>query len=485
MADPVKEEIIRPKKRKSHWLRYSLTGVFFFLLAIFLIAFYSFNYFGERILRKFLQEKIYAASDSLYRVDFSKMNLNIITGKLTLDSFELSPDTLRYRQLKNEGKINKSLYHVSFESLIIDRIHFWQIYTRKRINFRQVILQRPVLSIEGFPDTITARHARWRVIYEDIYPAVSKVFNDFHVDSVKVNRGLLLSSYRHKTGKLTSGEYEFSSILRDVSVNPFSYYNRERIFYSKDIDLIIHDFEYYLADSLYLIKAEEIGFSFTKSVLFGKNLSLKPVFQSLRMENAKAGDFFQVDLPDFTIQGINLYQALNDRKVEIKSIKLGNFSFKVFSHNPEVANRNPDKAKKKLKIANLYTIIAKELLFINIDSLSVKSASFEFYSHFRDHSPELSIRKVDLDLYHFLLDSVTHQDKSRIFFSKNIELTLNDFSLQLRDGIHSIDAARIYFSTLKSLIDVSESTIQPDMAKNRIRSTDRRNTMSFIFKVCV
>jgi len=479
MAEPEKEEIIPPKKKRSHWLRYTLIGLFLFLLALFITAFYSFNYFGERILRKFLQEKVYTASDSLYRVDFRKMNLNIITGKLTLDSFELTPDSIRYRQLKSEGRINKALYHVSFESLIIDRIHFWQIYTQKRINFRQIVFQRPVLSIEGFPDTITALHARWRVIYEDIYPAVAKVFSDFHVDSVKVNRGLLLSSFRQKTGKLTSGEYEFSSVLRDVSVNPFSYYNRERIFYSKDVELKIHDFEYYLADSLYLLKADELGFSFTQSVLYGKNLSLKPVFHALRMKNAKAGDFFQVDLPDFTIRGINLFQALNDRKVEIKSIQLGDFSFKVFSNRLEPSKTNPAKSKKKLKIANLYTVIAKELLYIKIDSLSVKSASVEFYTHLRDHSPELSIRKVELDLFHFLLDSISNQDKSRIFHSENIELTLDDCSLLLRDGIHSVNALRIYFSTRKSLIDISESIIRPDKAKNIIRSSDQRNTMLF------
>jgi len=470
---------ISPKKNRSHWLRYTLIGIFLFLLALFLTTFYSFNYFGERILRKFFQEKIYTASDSLYRVDFRKMNLNIITGKLTLDSFELSPDTLRYRQLKAEGRITKSLYHVSFASLIIDRIHFWQIYTLKRINFRQIILQRPVLSIVGFPDTTTARHARWRVIYEDIYPAVSKVFNDFHVDSVKVNRGLLLSSFRQKTGKLNTGEYEFSSVLRDVSVNPFSYYNRERIFYSKGAELKIHNFEYNLADSLYFLKAEEIGFSFTKSVLYGKNLSLKPILQSLRKKSVKAGDFFQVDLPDFSIRGINLYQALNERKVEINSILLKDFSFKVFSNKSEIRSENSTKSKKKIKIANLYTVIAKELLYINIDTLSVKNASFELYAHIQDHSPELRIRKVDLDLYHFFLDSIAHKDKSRIFYSKYIELTLNNFSLQLRDGIHSISASKIYFSTRKSLIDVSESILRPDKTKNMIRSMNQLNTMLF------
>jgi hypothetical protein len=66
MAEPEKEESIPPKKKRSHWLRYTLIGLLLFFLALFITAFYSFNYFGERILRKFLQENRRAGSARLF-----------------------------------------------------------------------------------------------------------------------------------------------------------------------------------------------------------------------------------------------------------------------------------------------------------------------------------------------------------------------------------------------------------------------------------
>ena len=215
-----------PKKRRFRPWLILLLSLLFFLLVSFASLFFGFNYFGERLLRKYLQEKILTSSDGLYHADFKRLHLNLLTGKVVIDTFQLTPDTLRYQQLKTQGKVARSLYEISFSSLTINKVHFRQIYAGKRINFRQLIVQRPLLSIIGYPDTVAAKRNKWRVIYEDLYPAVSGFFNDFHIDSVKVNHGLFFTTSKGIKGKQTSGAYEYSAVLRDVSVNPYSYYNR-------------------------------------------------------------------------------------------------------------------------------------------------------------------------------------------------------------------------------------------------------------------
>jgi hypothetical protein len=270
MSDQETENTPLPKKRRKRIWRFVLLGVLVVLMGSFIAVYYSFNYFGERFLRKYLQDKIRISSKGLYHVDFKTMQVNILTGKIALHGFVLTPDTVQYQKLKMQGKMARALYRVSFASLVIDKVHFRQIYASKRINFRQLIVQYPIISIVGYPDTLTAKRSKWRVIYEDVYPAVSGVFNDFHIDSVKINHGLFETSSMKKNGIEVTGGYQFSTVLKDVSVNPFSYYNRDRVFYSRDIDLVVHNFERQLADSLYSLTAEEIGFSLTKSILYGK-----------------------------------------------------------------------------------------------------------------------------------------------------------------------------------------------------------------------
>ncbi len=472
-VDPTDEQAV--VKRKSHWLRNLLIGLFLFLAISFFSLFAMFNYYGDKMLRQYLQEKILVVSNGVYRADFKKLNLNILTGKVSVDSFELFPDTVRYNLLKKRGSTSSALYRVSLRALAIDRVHFWQIYRRKRINFTQLVLQQPIISIISYPDTVAVRHQRWRVIYEDIYPAVSGLFNDFHIDSVKVNHGLFLGSFRQKTGKRTEGEYEFSSILKDVSVNPFSYYNKNRVFYSREVDLVIHNFDYVLTDSLYTLKAKEIGFSLTRSNLYGKKISLIPDRSGKRSKKIKSAELFRFDLPAFSISGINLYRVLTDKTVDIDSVMLTNLSVKVYRNEQAAPKKATRGQKAKINLAGLYPIVARELRYIRIDTLSVKNGYFAYYGAIKDRNPELSIGKVDVGLSRFLIDSLSYSDKTRIFYSKSIELAVEDFSLNLRDGIHFVNAASILFSTRKSQIDVHQCLVYPDRKKNLINPAGPRN----------
>ncbi len=480
MSEEEPEKKTHLPKRRRHLLQKIFASLVLFSVLSYFALFFGFNYFGERFLRDFLQKKIQVATKGLYRVDFRRMNFNIMTGKVTIDSFALIPDTQVYNRLKLKGKISNSLYQVFINSFTIDRIHFWQIYDQHRVTLRQLLFERPQISIVGFPDTATARKARWRVIYDDIYPAVSGLFKDFHIDSVVVNHGLLLTSFRQKTGKLSTGEYEFSTILRDVSVNPFSYYNRERVFYSRDIDWMVHNFEYIMADSLYFIKASELGFSLSRSRLYGKNLSMRPNFSLRGLHNRPRGDFFQFFLPAFSIEGINLYEALIEKKVKIQNLALTNFSMKIY-HNLLVRESSKVRKKKeKFKIARMYTIISGALRSVAIDTLLIRQAAFEYYAFLDDHGPELRIGSADLDLIGFYLDSTAHLDKRKILYARDIDLSLQRFNLRLRDKVHVLSAARIGISTAKSQIEISDGLIFPDKNMDLRATADRKNTISLL-----
>lgn len=477
MAAEEPEQVGERPKHRRHILRTLLILIFLLLAGIYLSLFFGLKYFGETILRDYLHEKIYLGSKGLYSVDFMRLNFNIVTGKISIDSLELIPDTQLYQQMKTQGKATKSLYRASFASLTIDRIHFWQIYSQQRVSLKQLIFDHPIISIVGFPDTATAKKARWRVVYEDIYPSISGIFKDFHVDSVKVNHGLLLTSFRHKTGKLSTGEYEFSTILRDVSVNPFSYYNRERVFYSKDIDWVVHNFELIMADSLYFLKAGEIGFSLTKRKLYGKDISLRPNFAMRGLHKRPRSEFYKLNLPAFSVEGIDLYQALIEKTVEIKNLDLNNFSMKVYRNLVTGENKKSSQNNKKFKIAGLYSVIAGALKSVAIDTLMIRNASFEYFSRLNDARPELKIGSADLGLIGFFIDSTAHLNEQKIFYAREIDLSLTNFNLNLRDQVHNLGAGHVAISTMKSQITVSDALLYPDNKRNQLFSGGKKNTI--------
>ncbi len=430
------------------------------------LFFFGLNYFGERFLRRYIKQEMARISGGLYNVDFNRLNINIVTGNITLNDLELSPDTMLYNSMKNRGAVTRALYRVSIKSLSFGRVNYLQIWSKHRINLNRIEFIRPKIGIVGFPDTVTARMNRWRVIYEDIYPLISKVFNDFHVDSITVIRGLLLTTFRQKTGRLSVGEYEFSTILRDVSVNPFSYSNRERVFYSRDIDWVIHNLQLSLADSLYFLKADQIGFSLSRSRLWGKSVSLTPNFRSARLRTSPAGDFFQMDIPDFFIEGVDLYKALVDKEVEIENVELQKVRFKIYRNSrPGIPLHGPGK-KKKIRTANIYTIISGALKSVTVDSFSIKKASIEYYTSLTERNPELRIAEASLSLSDFYLDSLAHRNRKKIYYSDDLDLSLRNISMRLRDRVHFLNSDEIWLSTRKSRVGIRYSILYPDKKAN-------------------
>lgn len=474
--DEPSNETEKPVKRPgSRFWRIAVATLLVLVTILLATVYILFEHYGEKIIRRYLQDKVLQASDSVYRAGFSKLHLNLLTGKVVIDSFELFPDTARYNFLKKNRKTSRALYSISFNTLTIDRVRYWQIYTGKRINFRQLNVLKPLINILAFPDTAINKTQRWHVFYEDIYPTVSALFSDFHIDSVKVDSGIFNGSFRQKSGKWSEGEYQFSAKLKDVSVNPFSYYNKERVFYSKEVDLVIHNFDYLFPDSLYLLKAHELGFSLTRSELYGKDISFIPRFQQQRIRNIAGRDFYRFDLPRFSVSGIDLYKVLTGKTVDLDSISVNNLKVRVYRYK-KTPEKNPRfLTTGSVDMSGLWNIVGKEVKYINIRHIKLNNGSFSYFSSPYARSAELSIGKVDLSMEDFLIDSLSHRDADRLFYSGDIELAIHNFSLALSDGVHYVNASSAFLSTKKSKIEVQHCMIFPDRSDNDRDSAWRHN----------
>lgn len=469
-------EAEKPKPRNIRKiLRYLLLAGIFLVLAGAVFTYFAFEKYGENILRKYLQEKVILASDSIYHADFSELHLNILTGRITVDSFSLIPDTIRYAKLLERKETSRALYRITFDELLIDKLRFWQIWNERRINFRRMSLKKPTINIVAFPDSVKVKHQRWRVFYEDIYPTVSGLFSDFHIDSVNVSDGILVNSSAGSSRGTSGGEYRFSATLKDVAVNPFSYYNKDRVFYAREVDLTVHNFDYYLADSLYTLKAAEIGFSLTRSLLWGKGISMVPdLKRSIRTGN-RSSDFYRFELPYFNLKGVDLYQVLTGKIVDLDSLSLKDLKVEVIHNERRLKKHRPITSAGDLTFSGLWPIISRELKFIRIGQVNLSDGSFRYYSALFDKNPELSIGNVDITLDRFLIDSLAHLDPERLFYARDIELSVENFSLAARDGIHHIQANSILFSTRRSLIDVDLCLIWPDRKNIPENAPQRRN----------
>jgi hypothetical protein len=448
----------RIKKKRERWYRIPAL-ILTAMLVIAMVFAVLLNFYGELFFGKILRDKIRQESNGLYRAELDKIRINLFTGKIKITGFNLNPDTVLYKRLKSEHKVRKALYSLSFTSLTLSRPDISGFYRTGGMHLRNVRLENPDVDILAFPDTTLEKKGQVNNLYEDIYPVLSRFFKYCRIDSINIDHGVFYSKQKKKSGRFTEGAYTFSTVLTDFYVNPYSFAEHSRVFYSSDIELRIHDFQYSMADSLYLIRAAEAGFSLKRSRIFGKNIALEPTFNSGRVKEVRGGEFFRISLPLLDISGVDVYKTLLGKQVDIDTVRLENLSINIFhndNRNPEV---RPGPVKGKFRMADLFTVISGNLKSVSVGRLSLDHAKFAYYRDLHDINPEVAIGDVTVIMDHFLLDSLAHGDRSKILYAGEIELRLRDFKLALWDKVHTFTAEKIKISTRESLIHISNTLL--------------------------
>ena len=455
MRDPIK----RATAPKFHrYILKTLMWVVIFVSVVFLAVYVAMYYFGEHFIKSYLQSKVLHASHGVYVIDFDQFSFDIFSGKTIVTGFKLIPNEPRYNELREEGKAKSTLYYLVYEKLTLNKLNLKEMFLGRTIHLRMIELEKPTISFIAFPDSIKKKRGRFKHIYQDIYPVLSSVFTEVKIDSILVIDGSFSAKQTLKSGKISEGDWLYSAVLRDFDLNAYDY-KEERVFYSKDVELRIRNFNYSLSDSLYFLNADEVGFSLLGSRLFGKGLTLTPNFLASKLATAKTGNFYQVYLPAFSIDDVNLYKALLEKEISIGSINIDNLDVKMFLHKAEdpVVKKN----RPKVSIATLYTIIQDKLKNVTIDTILLSNASFQFYPRVTEPRPELQVERATLQLNGFHLDSLAHMDTTRILYSKDIEIDLEGFTLALQDKLHDLSAQQVLISTRRSLIDVRNTRLFP------------------------
>lgn len=467
------EKIKTPAPRFAAHILKALVWILVVMVVVFISAFIALNYYGEHFIKKFLQVRISQTSHGVYEIDFDQLSFNLFSGKTVVTGFQLIPNEEQYEKMQKEGKAKGTLYSVIYKQLILNNLNLKEMVLDRTIHLRMIEVDNPVIGFIAYPDSLALKRGRFRHIYLDIYPLLSTVFSEVKIDSIFVNDGSFSGKETLKSGKTIEGDWLYSAVLRDFDLNAYDF-KEERVFYSKDVELRIRNFNYSLTDSLYFLTADEVGFSLTGSRIFGKGLSLTPNFNVRKITGNQPGNLYQAFLPEFSIAGVDLYKAMLEKQILINSISIDNLDIRMFLN--EAAGPMLNKQKKKVTIANLYTIFHDKLEKITIDTFHLNNASFEFYPGISGTKPELKVERATLQLHGFQLDSLAHLDTTKILYSNDIEFDLEGFTLALEDKLHDLYAQRVIISTRRSLIEVYQTKLYPSPS---VASTVRYKSNSF------
>lgn len=318
------------------------------------------------ILQAKLKELILKSTDSLYHIEYSDFDLDIVSGNATLKNFKLIPDTVIYQKLVALKKAPDNLFILDVSKLSIKNIGARKAYQEKIMDIKNISIDRPTLTIiskrYAFNDTVKVGKPKAP------YDIIKKIFRQLRVDSISLKD--ISVNYINKSHPVTkqTALKHLDINISDVLIDSLSAADPNRFYYTKGVDVIVHDYSINTPDSLYTAGIKKIFFSTSQRRIILDKVSFLPRYNKTDFYR-KVGEstdrftlkFSQIILSDIDLQSILRDQILYAGTMDIKRSNVEIYNNNAYKgHKTNKIGKDPHQALQnvaldlKLKKINIY-----------------------------------------------------------------------------------------------------------------------------------
>lgn len=331
------------KPRKKHRILKLTLGI----VVISAIILGSFAWYLNRqwrpLLKQTIQNTLIDASDSLYRVDFKNIGVNILTGTVNVDSIYIRPNLKVYQQMRKKGVAPENIFELKVKKLILKKVNPIKVYRYRKLEIRDITIQEPTLTVyyarlankkEQLEDKRTA-FERIKGVLKEL--KVSELFLT-DVDFKYVDQSLKMP----KTISLS----RMNIRMTDILIDSLSQNDSTRIFNTKDVQAEINDYVFATPDSMYHLNIKHAYLSTQKKQFVISGIGLIPRYSDMSFSNQfnHQRERYQFLFDSILVDKINFNNLLEDRTVSTSKVQVLNGDFSVFL-NREKPQKHLDKGK--------------------------------------------------------------------------------------------------------------------------------------------
>lgn len=320
-------DITTPKK-KHKTLKWVLGIVGVLILLAGGVAWYI-NLKWKPLLTTAIQDALINASDSLYTIKFSDIEVNILTGTAIVDSIKISPDLTIYEKMKLNGTAPENIFSLKVFKLSLKNVKPLKVYQQKKLDIKNITIQNPELSVYYTKlNNQNAKKEDNRTPYERIKKSLKelKIASIFLTD---VKFKYVDQSYRKP--KVTSFD-QMNIRLNDILVDSTSHLDSSRIFSTKDVIAEINNYSYATPDSLYRININHAYVSSQNKQLKISGMELEPRLGEMQFsaQFKKQNERYKISFDSILVNDIRFHQLIDRRRLKSSHVTLSNGNVAVF-----------------------------------------------------------------------------------------------------------------------------------------------------------
>jgi hypothetical protein len=300
-------------------------------------TYYFYNHYiagnqWKPLLQQKLKELVIKSTDSLYHIEYADFDLNVTSGNATLSGFKLVPDTAVYQKLVAQKKAPDNLFTLSVKKLSIKNVGARKAYQEKILNINNISIENPELTIVNkrysFNDTVKVGKPKTP------YQIIKKIFKQLHIDAISLKN--IRVTYINKSNPVTkqTSLKHLDISISNLVIDSLSARDTNRFYYTKGIEITLHDYHIATPDSLYNIVLKQIYFSTAKRTIVLDKVSLMPRYSrnDFYRKTETSGDIFTLKFNRIAINDLDLQRFLREQKLYAATMNVSNSSVGIYSN---------------------------------------------------------------------------------------------------------------------------------------------------------
>lgn len=194
------------------------------------------------------------------------------------------------------------------------------------------------------------------------------------------------------------------------------------------------------------------------------------LFDKLRNEKKLPDNVFKCEIEKIKLTGLKPWTIIFSKKLNISTISIENPLIEIL-HEKHAYN-NSNKAKTP------YQAISRFVESFSVDKINLENISLTYTNLSKSKRTKSSrIASLDLEVSNLLIDSLSHKDTARFYYSKQCIVRLEKFEFPSADSLNTFRLNTLEFSSENRTLTVQKLTLQPHYKPfeygNRTNGNDR------------
>jgi hypothetical protein len=359
------------------------------------------------------------------------------------------------KRLKNAGN---NQYSIHLPALEIEGISFDEVFRENRLFIENLSLRKPVIEVHQYTSAAGKEAPKnGKITDYELDELLQGNLAAFTVKEAIIEEGKGTYTLYKDNKKL-----EVRSQAFEAKVENFHLQKEEQIqdkpFNADNIQLKFKAVERLLADSLHLLRIEEISYSSREKRLQAKAIRLEPrPLQNLKehMRSLGVNTFFKVEIPHSQVKGLEA-DRLEQDSLFLQYILLENPLTEITRFS-DLLKKDTSSGQKK----SWHQLLKDEFSLVQTDSIIVRNATAAFTRLNDSDTSYLEVGNLYGTAHNFRIDSMADKDNERLFYSDRIKAQILNYKTTIDDGLYELSIPLLTLDSEKESLVADSIKITP------------------------